>query len=43
VGSKDLHNVHAILSAAMGLAVKLKLRDDNPCKGVRLPRMHRRK
>jgi integrase len=39
VSSKTLHNVHAILSAAMGLAVELKLRTDNPCKGVRLPRM----
>jgi integrase len=39
VSSKTLHNVHAILSAAMAYAIEKKLRDDNPCKGVRLPRM----
>lgn len=36
---KTLHNVHALLSAAMVTAVEDGLRADNPCRGIRLPRV----
>lgn len=39
IGSKTLHNVHAVLSGAMGFAIEKKYRPDNPCKGIRLPRI----
>lgn len=34
---KTLRNVHGLLSAIFSTAVAVKLREDNPCRGVRLP------
>ncbi|MGV0109854.1 tyrosine-type recombinase/integrase [Arthrobacter sp. CP30] len=36
--SKTIANVHGLLSAGLSTAVRLKLRPDNPCKGVSLPK-----
>lgn len=36
--AKTIANHHGLLSAAMGTAVKLRLRADNPCNGVSLPK-----
>ena len=38
LSAKTIANHHGFLSAAMQTAVRLKLRDDNPCKGVQLPK-----
>ncbi|WP_104087028.1 site-specific integrase [Arthrobacter sp. GMC3] len=35
---KTIANHHGLLSASMETAVRLRLRQDNPCKGVQLPR-----
>jgi site-specific recombinase XerC len=35
---KTIANVHGLLSAAFNTMVKLKKRQDNPCKGVSLPK-----
>ncbi|MGH3628181.1 MAG: tyrosine-type recombinase/integrase [Sciscionella sp.] len=36
---KTLHGVYALLSSAMETAISLRLHGDNPCRGVRLPRI----
>ncbi|KQN99715.1 hypothetical protein ASF21_12975 [Arthrobacter sp. Leaf234] len=36
--AKTIANVHGLLSAGLSTAVRLKLRPDNPCKGVNLPK-----
>ena len=36
--AKTIANVYGLLSAALSTAVRLKLRPDNPCKGVILPK-----
>ncbi|WNT44931.1 tyrosine integrase [Arthrobacter phage AbbyDaisy] len=36
--AKTIANHHGLLSASMETAVRLRLRGDNPCKGVQLPR-----
>ena len=38
LGAKTIANVHGLLSAAFNTMVKMKKRDDNPCKGVSLPK-----
>lgn len=35
---KTINNHHGLLSSAMQSAVRKKLRTDNPCKGIRLPK-----
>jgi integrase len=36
---KTLHGIHSLLSAALRTAVESGQRSDNPCRGVRLPRL----
>ena len=36
--AKTIANVHGLISATMTTAIKLKLRPDNPCSGIALPR-----
>lgn len=38
LGSKTIANQHGLLSATMTTAVRKRLRPDNPCKGVKLPK-----
>ena len=38
LSAKTIANHHGLLSASMETAVRLRLRGDNPCKGVQLPR-----
>jgi integrase len=38
LSAKTIANHHGFLSAGMQTAVRLKLREDNPCKGVHLPK-----
>lgn len=39
--AKTIANVHGLISATMTTAMKLKLRPDNPCAGIALPRSDR--
>lgn len=39
---KSVANYAGLLSAAMGTAMELKIRKDNPCTGIRLPKKTRR-
>lgn len=45
MASKTLHNIHALLSGSMKTAMRMRLpsgallRTDNPCEGIRLPRL----
>jgi integrase len=39
--AKTIANVHGLISATMTTAIKLKLRPDNPCAGISLPRNDR--
>ena len=39
---KSISNWHGLLSAAMATAVEDKVRTDNPCRGVRLPKRDRK-
>lgn len=38
LSAKTIANVHGLLSASFNTMVKKKKRDDNPCKGVSLPK-----
>ena len=38
LSAKTIANHHGLLSAAMNTGIRLKLRPDNPCTGVRLPK-----
>jgi len=38
MSAKTIANKHGLLSAAMSTAVRMGIRQDNPCKGVKLPK-----